>query len=249
MNNVLIHLFTSILFFIVIVFAILNYSIKNKKFTCNKYLLNTYLYILLTINIIAILLPLLEYNNIAYRLPLALFALIFIGTLICIYLLHTIDSTNIIIKHLVWLIFILGIGVILYPMYISYKDNKYLIANAFLTTIILFLVLSAIAYIKPELISLSWGPVLFFLLLGGIIMELGTLLIYRKQIGTKKLSPYLRAFSYFFIVLFMIFILYDTKRLQINAKNCVKADYIKESLGLFLDILNIFVRILGLGRR
>ena len=153
---------------------------------------------------------LLEYNNIAYRLPLALFALIFIGTLICIYLLHTIDSTNIIIKHLVWLIFILGIGVILYPMYISYKDNKYLIANAFLTTIILFLVLSAIAYIKPELISLSWGPVLFFLLLGGIIMELGTLLIYRKQIGTKKLSPYLRAFSYFFIVLFMIFILYDT---------------------------------------
>ena len=51
------------------------------------------------------------------------------------------------------------------------------------------------------------------------------------------------------IFIFMGFILYDTKRLQINAKNCVKADYIKESLKLFLDILNIFVRLVGLGRR
>ena len=47
----------------------------------------------------------------------------------------------------------------------------------------------------------------------------------------------------------MGFILYDTKRLQINAKACVKADYIKESLSLFLDIFNIFVRILGLNMR
>ena len=47
----------------------------------------------------------------------------------------------------------------------------------------------------------------------------------------------------------MGFILYDTKRLQINAKECVKADYIRESLKLFLDILNIFVRLVGLGRR
>ena len=54
--------------------------------------------------------------------------------------------------------------------------------------------------------------------------------------------------TYFFIVVFMVFILYDTKRLQINAKECVKADYIKESLGLFLDIFNIFVRVLSLGR-
>ena len=47
----------------------------------------------------------------------------------------------------------------------------------------------------------------------------------------------------------MLFILYDTKRLQINAKNCVIADYISESVKLFLDIWNIFIRLLSLGRR
>ena len=35
----------------------------------------------------------------------------------------------------------------------------------------------------------------------------------------------------------MGFILYDTKMLQIRAKECVNADYIQESLNLFLDIL------------
>ena len=60
----------------------------------------------------------------------------------------------------------------------------------------------------------------------------------------KKIKDYIGT-----IFIFMGFILYDTKRLQINAKACVKADYIKESLKLFLDIFNIFVRILGLRTR
>ena len=85
------------------------------------------------------------------------------------------------------------------------------------------------------------------LLIGVIIFELITLII----MGFTKSynSMLLRGISYFVIFLFMGFILYDTKRLQINAKACVKADYIKESLSLFLDIFNIFVRILGLNMR
>ena len=78
-------------------------------------------------------------------------------------------------------------------------------------------------------------------------MELSLLIIYKKNYN--KINNILRVMSYFFIVLFMTFILYDTKRLMINAKNCINADYIKESLGLFLDIFNIFVRILGLRLR
>ena len=48
--------------------------------------------------------------------------------------------------------------------------------------------------------------------------------------------------AYVAVVLFTLFILYDTKRVQENSKTCVegKADYINESLNLFLDILNIF---------
>ena len=35
--------------------------------------------------------------------------------------------------------------------------------------------------------------------------------------------------------------------LQIRAKECVKADYIQESLHLFLDIFNIFIALLMIG--
>jgi FtsH-binding integral membrane protein len=246
MNKILLQLFSSLLVFIILIFAILNFSIKNKKFTCNKYILNTYLYILLTVNIIAIFLLGLEYKNVKYNINLFQLLAIFLLTIGSIFLLHSIDAKNIILKHFVWLFFVLSIAFIFYPMYRMYDNNKNAIISALTTTITLFLVLSAIAYIKPEYISLSWGPVLLFLLIGVIVFEITTLILNRNSLRSKNASKLLRGISYFVIMLFMIFILYDTKRLQVNAKNCIKADYIKESMGLFLDIFNIFVRLLGL---
>ena len=77
-------------------------------------------------------------------------------------------------------------------------------------------------------------------------MEVTLLIVYRKDYS--KIQNVFRATSYFVIFLFIGFILYDTKMLQIRAKECVKADYLNESLKLFLDIFNIFVRVLGLSR-
>jgi len=245
MNKVLLQLFGALLIFVCVVFSILNYAIKNRQFTCNRYILNTYLYIILTFIIMAIQLLLMEYNGIKFNPSLMLFIGIFILTLVFIVLLHKISSLNIVLKHFVWLVFILFLGLIFYPMYTSFIDKKEMILSAILTTVLLFIGLSAIAYLKPEYISLSWGPVLLLLLIGGIIMELSLRFIMNK--GNNR-SKWFRVMSYFFIIVFMVFILYDTKRLQINAKNCVIADYIKESLGLFLDVFNIFVRILSLGR-
>lgn len=247
MNSVLIQLFSSILVFIVILFAILNNSIKDMKFVCNKYLLNTYLYILLTLNIIAIFVLSIEYSKINFDISLPIFFCVALLSIICIILLHYIPATQLILKHIIWLVLVLSIGTTFYPMYNSYRNNKGAILSAILTTMALFLILSGIAYWKPNWISLSWGPVLFFLLLAGIVGEVIMLFFYKTQI-TKTEKSNSRWFTYFFILLFMAYILYDTKRLQINAKECVdpNADYIKESLGLFLDIFNIFVRILSL---
>ncbi len=113
----------------------------------------------------------------------------------------------------------------------------------------MFIILSCIAYLKPEYISLKLGPILLVLLIAGIFVELFSLLLFRNSIVKGNRPPLFKVMSYIFIVLFMLFILYDTKRLQINAKNCINADYIKESLGLFLDIFNIFVRLLSLNTR
>ncbi len=233
------------LVFLVLCFSIANNSFKDGKHTCNKYLLNTYLYIVLTFNIIILLTLGLEYGNYQMRINWAILLGLFLVSIACIFFMHSIDPERVVLKHSVWLVFVLIIGFIFYPMYIT--SDKGVVASAMFTTLCLTILLSVIAYIKPEWISLSLGPMLFLGLIGVIILEITLLLIFRNTLGQN--SHIFRAVSYFVIFLFMGFILYDTKRLQINAKQCVKADYIRESLKLFLDIFNIFVRLVGLNRR
>jgi FtsH-binding integral membrane protein len=239
----LLSVFGSLLVFVIVAFSIAINSFKDGKFTCNKYTLNTYLYIILTFNIIAIFCLILEHNNIQYKINLWQLVTIFLVTIALLISLHFITADNIVLKHFIWALFVLGIGFIFYPMYNSFADKSVVLSAAF-TTILLTIGLSIIAYVKPEWINLSIGPILFILLVGGIIMELSLLVIYRKNYS--KISNIFRATSYFFIAVFMGYILYDTKMLQIRAKKCVKADYIQESLHLFLDIMNIFVRMLAL---
>ena len=241
----LLNIFTTILLFVSTLFAIVNSAIKNKKFICNRYILNTYLYIILTLNIIALQVLLMKYNKVNFNPNLLLVIGIFILTIVCIIALHRISPKKMILKHSVWILFILLMGIMFYPMYLIYSKQQGLIMSTILTTLILFFGLSLLAYLKPDLISLSLGPVLFVLLSSGVIMELVMLFLLPKNYVSKK---GFKLMSYFFIGLFMMYVLYDTKRLQINAKNCIVADYISESLKLFLDIWNIFIRLLSLNR-
>jgi len=245
MEQMLLNIFTTILLFVSTLFAIVNSAIKNKKFICNRYILNTYLYIILTLNIIALQVLLMKYNKVNFNPNLLLVIGIFILTIVCIIALHRISPKKMILKHSVWILFILLMGIMFYPMYLIYSKQQGLIMSTILTTLILFFGLSLLAYLKPDLISLSLGPVLFVLLSSGVIMELVMLFLLPKNYVSKK---GFKLMSYFFIGLFMMYVLYDTKRLQINAKNCIVADYISESLKLFLDIWNIFIRLLSLNR-
>jgi len=245
MDKLLLNIFATILLFVSTLFAIVNSAIKNKKFICNRYILNTYLYIILTLNIIAIQVLLMKYNKVNFNPNLLLVIGIFILTIVCIITLHRISPKQMILKHSVWILFILLMGLMFYPMYLIYSKQQGLIMSTILTTLILFVGLSLLAYLNPDLISLSLGPVLFVLLSSGVIMELVMLFILPKNYVSKK---GFKLMSYFFIGLFMMYVLYDTKRLQINAKNCIVADYISESLKLFLDIWNIFIRLLSLNR-
>ena len=130
-------------------------------------------------------------------------------------------------------------GVIIYPSYLkTIKENTVL--TTLLSTIGILVFFTIVAFVKPEWISLSWGPVLVFLLIAAIITEL-CFYLFSKE--TKEGRS--KGFSYFFIVLFTLFILYDTKKIQINAVGCkeTKVDYINESLNIFLDALNLFQNI------
>ena len=71
------------------------------------------------------------------------------------------------------------------------------------------------------------------------LVEMG--LIWYNKIEPK--NKYGRFISYITIIIFIMFILYDTKKVQENAKNCITADYINESLNLYLDTINLFANI------
>ena len=152
----------------------------------------------------------------------------------------SINPQNVLLKHMVWLLFIVYLGLIIYPSYIKTIEENTVIVTL-LTTIAILIGFSVLAFLKPELISLSWGPILCFLLLGGIIGEL----CFYFFSTDKKVTGRSKTMSYFFIGLFVLFILYDTKKIQVNAKSCKEStvDYINESLGIVLDALNLFQNI------
>ena len=126
-------------------------------------------------------------------------------------------------------------GIMMYPMY---AKNKNLFYHVGLTTFLLLLVLSIFAYARPDLIKNSWGTYLFIMLitlLGARLIELFA--------GFKHNSNYSRVISYISIVVFSLYVMFDTKNIIINADNCVNPDYINESVNLFLDSMNLFTNI------
>ena len=69
-----------------------------------------------------------------------------------------------------------------------------------------------------------------------------TLIVHYRfiEIFIKDNKKYSKVISYVAIVLFSLLIIYDTKKIILNANNCVNPDYINESLGGFLDSINLF---------
>lgn len=240
--NKLIPILVTTAILAVLLFSTFKTAFKNNKFTCSKYILNTYLYILLSFIFITLLVLMLDYYKINLKFNWVYIIGIFLMSLAVLMFTLNTNPKNVLLKHLLWLTFIMLMGLIFYPSY-KIHSSKNLI-SALITTISLVIILSIIAFVKPEWISLNLGPVLFILLVAGIILELTS--IYLGGHRDRKSYIY-KGFMYFFIVLFSLYILYDTKLLQIRAKACVNPDYINESLNLFLDIANIFVRMLALG--
>jgi len=231
---------------IIIITSIINSAIKNNKFTCNKYIFNTYLYILLSLIIVSLVVISLDYYGDGIKMIQNFsqfnMILLFIVTIFLLISTMMISPNQILLKHSVWLLYIISMGLLLFPVYIFTRYNNTLISTL-LTTLTVVIVLSIFAFYKPELISLQWGTILFMLLLSGIVLSIFNLIFNKND--KYNLSFWL---SYGFIVLFSFFILYDTKKLQVNAKNCIQADYINESIGLFLDIINLFTNIAYVSR-
>ena len=127
---------------------------------------------------------------------------------------------------------------ILYPMLL---ENAKLFQHVKMMTVAVMIILTLFTFWQPSLVSLSWGSTLLILLIGLIIVRLFGILF--PQTYTTQMDYML---SYFSLVLFSFFMLWDTKLLMKKARQCVDADYINDSMGVVLDGLNIFTNLFSI---
>lgn len=235
-NNVLIS--ASI---VAITSAILSKTAFEKgAFQCKNYVFNTYMYLALTVAILGLTVSTLDkYPNVIFtNSPL----LVFLLSLGCLYGALVTPIDKIMQKHLFWLGFIGLVGCILYPQ-IKSMIQRGTFNNALRTTVVIALAVSAYIYFNPNSnLTNGWGQYLMWGLFSLIIYQI--ILIVFGRVTTQRVN----AMSMVAIVLFTLFLIWDTENIYKRAKLCqenitslVRPDYITESINISLDLLNIFV--------
>jgi FtsH-binding integral membrane protein len=218
-------------------------SFNPLRFHCDNFVLNTYLYFLLAWGIVLSTVTTLNNYNVSLS---TLFAssktiLIFIGSLLVFIPLLLMPPKYFITKHILYLFFLILSGIMLYPFYVK---NRNTFNHVGITTLLIFILLTFIAFAFPKMIKDSWGTYLFMALCGLLIARVTELIIihFKPEMYSTKFN---KKISYIAIIIFILYTLYDTKNILINSKNCVNPDYINGSLGIFLDSINLFQNMLN----
>jgi FtsH-binding integral membrane protein len=230
----------------VIYIIVNNYS---QELTPELYIVNTYLYILLAIIIVAASWNILDKSpalaNDIFGSGWNLVALIVLSfvSLFCTMLS---SPKNIGVKHLAWFILVATLGITSYVCYIkSITDGT--LGHIFVSLIVLMSILTLFAYSKPVDHFDSWGAPLLTVLAGLILVEIGDFVLFHDD--TENFLSRFRIYSWIAIVLFSGFLIYDTNVIRKKAisvtndcygKQIGCVDYPTESLGIFLDLMNLF---------
>lgn len=218
-------------------FGITRGALKGGKFTCANYISNTYLYIILGLLIVCGTVETLSANKVEFLsggMNFLVVLLVF-ATLIGVLTMH---PRNMLVRHVLWLGFIILIGITIYPL-VENMEARGTLSSALMTTLAITVGIALFSYAYPnKKISAGWGPYLLAALLVLIFLQLFNILF-----GTEEWSW----ISYIAVVLFCALLLYDTERLNTIASACregIKSntppDYLRDSLNIFLDIINLF---------
>lgn len=243
-KNNQVHILFLSLFLIALAF-VFNFAFKNGKPACEPYLINTYLYLALAITFIGFVLTSKQVEKHTKEIPiLAIFLFTLIGIIALSY------SKGIVSSHIIWLGIVLLLGLMITPLlYLVKNDNSQKVFSALISTLVVFFVSTLVAFMGHDSIKEYLGPfglMLFVVLLSVILIELYYIFIAKTYPENTH-----RMISYFVIVLFSFYVVYDTVRIKERGKLCSEtnpANYPKESLSFVLDVLNIFVRFLSLSR-
>lgn len=208
-------------------------SFKDDVPSCDGYVTNVYLYVILGLLLTAFSVLFIAKRNYAITGTKSLLA--FVVAITALFAMYSIDPRQALLNHLMWILFIIAISVSVYVVW-RYSNLRGTLTSTLLITLVLVSGLTVLAHARPDLIDLSWGMGLTMALLAGILAYV--IPMFLGDVGT--MTGYYKFLSGFFVFLFMMLILYDTKLLRVKAEKCVIPDYPTDSLGLFLDIINLF---------
>lgn len=228
----------------------------DKKLTESQYVLNTYMYILLGILLSSLTWKVLDdhINITNLSIPFRFFG-VFILSLISLFVVMTTTNDVYIIKNIAWGVFVISIGIM---TYITYKNNVHFgkMQNILLEFIGIVAVLSYIAYSMPVDTFKTIHVPLLYILLVLIIIEFVDFFINNHT--RESYINMTRIYGWITVILFSGFILYDTQKILYDAKihttNCNTqnqlecVDYPVASLGIFLDIANLFTGLSAINR-
>jgi FtsH-binding integral membrane protein len=118
--------------------------------------------------------------------------------------------------------------------YFSPIDIKIALLSV-LTIFILFFLFGALTVMFK--MDLSWLGIILFICLVALIIRYLVMFIYPVKRETYKMI------NTFGIVLFSLFIMYDTNKILMRYKN-TKVDCVRGALDYYLDLVNLFIRLL-----
>lgn len=237
-----------LLFVIPVVCALVIYmiSFKEGKQICDNYVLVTYLYTLFYLALGAYFITILlqYYEKQLDKLSIGTLLGIIVLYVIVYYVMIFIPKEQLLLKHLISIIYIMITSVMLAVIFMMYFPQSIILS--LLMTLVLFVVLTLIAWKYQDVIS-SRVPlimlIVFFIL---VIAEFLVSLFYPGTLIEKAII---------LVVLLVVcyLVLVKTKRMIENRDSCEKdggPDYVRESTGLLLTFQNMLIRILELtGRR
>lgn len=205
-------------------------AFKNGKQTCDRYFLNYFLYLLMSLALYYYTM-----NEVNINLK-GLSIIVFIGVIGCLFAFHMVE--NIYLKHLLWIILIVCLGIISKRFY--EKFNKEDIKDALKKLIIILIVCVLLALTFPHLLKPKMEIILVFALLITILLRLIDHFFYDKK--------YSKTLTYVVVFIFSAFIMYDTKRVVEFSKKCVdgKTGYLENVLDMFLNLTSMLQNLLKL---
>ena len=254
-SNNLLKIFCCLVIIVLICIALGHYAFKNGILTCDHYVFNTYLYIILAIVLMFLIVLINDQYGIFNPILELLSGIIgFIILLILLigltYLLYHTDPKNILASNAIWLALVFVVGMMLIP-FILFARMTGVLGFAGILTIVIVIVVGLLGYyMGDKIITFDWDKYLMYALIGLIVISL---IGYFFIKDAETMLTFIYVISIFSLIIFVLLLLSNHKRLKENAEKCIDGqvipNYPKESWSIVIKIVNIFIdliRILGI---